>query len=117
MDQLAKNMTSVRSAAPNTIVHKDDSGVEHTIDLPRGPLPSSQPNNMVYKDNSGVVHSIYLPQGTMHTAWVHLENKRWDELAKFAPYKNQGYTADDFNKHQNRDSSNKTIEDKTMKEI
>ncbi|KAI1381999.1 hypothetical protein F4677DRAFT_439803 [Hypoxylon crocopeplum] len=60
------------------------------------PIQSAAPNNMKYRDDKGVEHSIYLPQGTMHTAWEHLQKKRWDELAKFAPYANQGYTEDDF---------------------
>lgn len=46
----------------------------------------AQPNNMAYKDGSGAYRSVYLPQGTMYIAWDHLENERWDELAKFEPY-------------------------------
>ncbi|KAK3493819.1 hypothetical protein B0T13DRAFT_474575 [Neurospora crassa] len=60
------------------------------------PIQTAQPNNMVYTDDKGVQHSIYLPQGTLHTASDHLQNKRWDELAKFEPYTNQGYTEEDF---------------------
>ncbi|KAI2616110.1 hypothetical protein GGR54DRAFT_641919 [Hypoxylon sp. NC1633] len=51
---------------------------------------------MFYRDDNGVEHSIYLPQGTMHKAWEHLQKKEWDELAKFAPYTNQGYSESDF---------------------
>ena len=50
------------------------------------PIRSAQPNNMTYTDDKGVEHSIYLPQGTMHAAYEHLVNERWDELAKFEPY-------------------------------
>ncbi|KAK1775401.1 hypothetical protein QBC45DRAFT_246185 [Copromyces sp. CBS 386.78] len=60
------------------------------------PIRTVEPNNMHYTDEKGVEHSIYLPQGTMHTACEHLQNKQWDELAKFEPYTNQGYTEDDF---------------------
>ncbi|KAI2603689.1 hypothetical protein GGR54DRAFT_644541 [Hypoxylon sp. NC1633] len=60
------------------------------------PIQSAEPNNMKYRDDDGVEHSIYLPQGTMHKAWEYLQKKRWDELAKFAPYTNQGYSENDF---------------------
>lgn len=58
--------------------------VENRVKIPL--IRSAAPNNMEYEDDNGVYHSIYLPQGTMHTAWEHLQNKRWDELAKFAAY-------------------------------
>lgn len=50
------------------------------------PIRTAEPNKMHYTDVRGVEHNIYLPQGTMHTAYGHLQNKRWDELAKFEPY-------------------------------
>ncbi|KAK3947064.1 hypothetical protein QBC32DRAFT_355565 [Pseudoneurospora amorphoporcata] len=62
------------------------------------PIESAEPNNLQYTDDEGVARSIYLPQGTMHTAWDHLENERWDELAKYEPYTDQGYTKEDFKK-------------------
>ncbi|KAI1429061.1 hypothetical protein F5Y12DRAFT_590124 [Xylaria sp. FL1777] len=105
MDQPAQTMEPAQKipvrygAEPNTILFRDDNGVEHTIKLPTGPMRTAAPNNMEYEDDNGVHHSIYLPQGTMHEAWDHLENKRWDELAKFTPYTNQGYTEDDFKKY------------------
>ncbi|KAI1267714.1 hypothetical protein F5Y18DRAFT_378634 [Xylariaceae sp. FL1019] len=91
-------------ASTRTITSRDESGKEFTIVLPPGPMKSAQPNNMEYEDDDGVQHSIYLPQGTMKTAWDHLENKRWDELAKFEPYTDQGYTEDDFNKNEQSDT-------------
>ncbi|EFX00373.1 hypothetical protein CMQ_7375 [Grosmannia clavigera kw1407] len=60
------------------------------------PIRGAQPNCLGYTDDKGIEHSIYLPQGTMHAAYDHLENKRWDELAKFAPYTGQGYKDEDF---------------------
>ncbi|KAI2611691.1 uncharacterized protein GGS25DRAFT_520002 [Hypoxylon fragiforme] len=69
-----------------------------TTPKPAGSIPSAAPNNLAYTDDKGVEHSIYLPQGTMQTAWDHLQNKRWDELAKYAPYTNQGYSEGDFKK-------------------
>ncbi|KAJ8132036.1 hypothetical protein O1611_g1585 [Lasiodiplodia mahajangana] len=98
MDGAAKKTPIKYGAEPNTIQYRGEDGTEHTIKLPQGPLPSAAPNNMEYEDGNGVKRSIYLPQGTMHAAWDHLENKRWDELAKFAPYTDQGYTDDDFKK-------------------
>ncbi|KAH8197098.1 hypothetical protein TruAng_008737 [Truncatella angustata] len=59
---------------------------------------------MVYTDDKGVRHSIYMPKGTMQLACDHYENKRWDELAKFDKYTNQGYTEDDFELHEQEDS-------------
>ena len=53
--------------------------------IPR-PTRSVQPNSMTYTDDKGVEHNIYLPRGTALTAFDHLENERWDELAKFEPY-------------------------------
>jgi hypothetical protein len=49
-------------------------------------IPTADPNNLLYKDGDGIERSIYLPQGTMHQAWDHLVNERWDELAKYEPY-------------------------------
>ncbi|KAI1120833.1 hypothetical protein F5Y10DRAFT_272691 [Nemania abortiva] len=95
----AKKIPIKYNAEPNTISFRGEDGVENAVNLPEGPLPTAAPNNMEYEDENGVKHSIYLPQGTMHAAWDHLENKRWDELAKFAPYTNQGYTVDDFKKY------------------
>ncbi|KAH8165716.1 hypothetical protein CIB48_g2522 [Xylaria polymorpha] len=119
----AKKIPIQHGADLNTIVVRGDDGVEHTIKFPEGPLRTAAPNNMEYEDDNGVKHSIYLPQGTMHAAWDHLENKRWDELAKFAPYTNQGYTADDFKKYrepqdkkyQDRGSSNVDAQSETTK--
>ncbi|KAF2970091.1 hypothetical protein GQX73_g3418 [Xylaria multiplex] len=116
--ECVKKPGSVLFASQNSIVYQDDNGVEHTINLPQGPMKSAEPNNMTYQDGNGVEHSIYLPQGTMHTAWEHLENQRWDELAKFAPYTNQGYSEDDFNfkKNINHGSSQSTAQAKAKKE-
>jgi len=61
-------------------------------------IPTADPNNLLYKDGDGIERSIYLPQGTMHQAWDHLVNERWDELAKYEPYVNQGYKDSDFKK-------------------
>ncbi|KAI0181271.1 hypothetical protein GGR52DRAFT_567506 [Hypoxylon sp. FL1284] len=60
------------------------------------PIRSNPPNNLIYYDDDGVEHSIYLPPGTMHEAWDHVQNKRWGELAKFAPYTDQEYSESDF---------------------
>ncbi|KAI1147716.1 hypothetical protein F4825DRAFT_436468 [Nemania diffusa] len=95
---LAKKIPIQYGAEPNTIIFRGEDGVEQTIKLPTGSLPVAALNNMEYEDNNGVKHSIYLPQGTVHAAWDHLENERWDELAKFAPFPDQGYTDDDFKK-------------------
>ncbi|KAL0476119.1 hypothetical protein QR685DRAFT_69517 [Neurospora intermedia] len=65
------------------------------LDTPT-PIQTAQANNMVYTDDKGIKHSIYLPQGTLRRASEYLQNKRWDDLAKFEPYTNQGYTEDDF---------------------
>ncbi|KAK3342882.1 hypothetical protein B0H65DRAFT_469635 [Neurospora tetraspora] len=77
--------TPIRTAEPNEMHYTDDKGVEHSIYFPQ-PIRTAEPNEMTYTDDKGVEHSIYLPQGTMHTAYGHLQNKRWDELAKFEPY-------------------------------
>lgn len=84
---LAKKIPIQYGAEPNTIIFRGEDGVEQTIKLPTGSLPVAALNNMEYEDNNGVKHSIYLPQGTVHAAWDHLENERWDELAKFAPFR------------------------------
>ncbi|KAI1733988.1 hypothetical protein F4680DRAFT_439694 [Xylaria scruposa] len=108
MDQLepAQNTIPVkktpvkRGVEPNTILFRGEDGVEHTIKLPPGPYRTAAPNSMEFTDNNGVHRSIYLPQGTIDEAWDHLENERWDELAKFEPYTDQGYTEEDFKKYQ-----------------
>ena len=58
------------------------------IDLANIPRPtrSVQPNCMVYRDDKDVEHRIYMPQGAAERAWKLLEEKNWDELAKFEPY-------------------------------
>ncbi|KAI0859739.1 hypothetical protein F4860DRAFT_481327 [Xylaria cubensis] len=94
----AKKIPVKHGVEPNTILVRDEDGFEHTIKLPPGPYRTAAPNNMEYTDNNGVPRSIYLPQGTMEEAWDHLENERWDELDKFEPYTNQGYTEEDFKK-------------------
>ncbi len=43
-------------------------------------------NWMSYEDKDGTPREIYLPRGTAETAWDHLMNERWDELAKFETY-------------------------------
>ncbi|KAH7629790.1 hypothetical protein B0T09DRAFT_264841 [Sordaria sp. MPI-SDFR-AT-0083] len=96
--------TRIPITDPNNVVYTDDKGVQHKIWLPPPGtrIPSAQPNCLSYTDDKGVERSIYLPQGTMHTAWDHLENERWDELAKFEPYTDQGYTEDDFKASEER---------------
>ncbi|KAJ4417020.1 hypothetical protein N0V85_002037 [Neurospora sp. IMI 360204] len=96
--------TRIPITDPNNVVYTDDKGVQHKIWLPPPGtrIPGAQPNCLWYTDNKGVERSIYLPQGTMHTAWDHLENERWDELAKFEPYTDQGYTEDDFKASEER---------------
>ncbi|KAJ8107498.1 hypothetical protein ONZ43_g6715 [Nemania bipapillata] len=94
----AEKISVQKGTEPNTVIFRGEDGVTHTIKLPEGPMRAAAPNNMEYEDNNGVKHSIYLPQGTVDEAWDHLENERWDELAKFAPYTNQGCTEDDFKK-------------------
>ncbi|KAI1278173.1 hypothetical protein F5Y07DRAFT_360959 [Xylaria sp. FL0933] len=95
----SKKIPVKHGAEPNTILVRGEDGVEYTIKIPPGPYRTAAPNNLEYTDNTGVHRSIYLPQGTMEQAWDHLENERWDELAKFEPYTNQGYTEDDFRKY------------------
>ncbi|CAK7236724.1 hypothetical protein SBRCBS47491_009735 [Sporothrix bragantina] len=68
------------------------------IDISNIPRPtrSVQPNCMAYTDDKGVQHRIYLPQGSLKTASDLLLSKRWDELAKYEPYTNQGYKEEDY---------------------
>ncbi|GAW23461.1 hypothetical protein ANO14919_130200 [Xylariales sp. No.14919] len=100
---------------PNQFAYQGGNGADHIITLPSGPIRSKQPNEMSYTDNNGVERSIYLPQGTMHTAWEHLENKRWDELAKFAPYAGQDSNEDGLDEHDKLGSSNPAAEAKGAK--
>ncbi|KAH7630370.1 hypothetical protein B0T09DRAFT_147543 [Sordaria sp. MPI-SDFR-AT-0083] len=84
---------------PNNVIYTDENGVQHKVCLPPPGtrLRTAAPNEMTYTDDKGVRHSIYLPQGTMHAACDHLENERWDELAKFEPYSE--YTPSRFLNH------------------
>ncbi|KAI0974691.1 hypothetical protein F4678DRAFT_420521, partial [Xylaria arbuscula] len=87
-----------RGAEPHTILFRGEDGVEYTFKILPLPYTTASLNNMEYTDNNGVFRSIYLPPGTVHQAWDHLENERWDELAKFAPFTNQRDTEDDSKK-------------------
>ena len=73
---------------PNNVFYTDDKGVKHRVWLPPAGtrLKTADANFMSYTDDKGGYKEIYLPQGTVKTAWDHLENERWDELAKFEPY-------------------------------
>ncbi|KZF24032.1 hypothetical protein L228DRAFT_244896 [Xylona heveae TC161] len=62
------------------------------LDIPL-PLWSRPPNSMEFTDDNGVYHDIYLPVGTAHAALDHLQNKRWDELAKFEPFDSEKWNA------------------------
>lgn len=68
-----------------TITFQDEHGVDCTIDL--NSIKSCQEANVVfYTDAEGLQREIYVPPGTLGTAWGHVENERWDELAKFEDY-------------------------------
>lgn len=84
---LREQPTSTLDRANQVIYHTDEHGVQHKICLPPpGTMRSAEPNAMDYTDDKGVKREIYLPQGTMHAAWDHLQNERWDELDKFEEY-------------------------------
>lgn len=78
---------------PNNVFYTDENGVKYRVCLPRSGehLKTADANFMSYTDDKGVYKEIYLPQGTVKTAWDHLENERWDELAKFEPYSKYQY--------------------------
>ncbi|KAL1861751.1 hypothetical protein VTK73DRAFT_6965 [Phialemonium thermophilum] len=59
-------------------------------------IVSVEPNSMHYVDGNGDAHDIYIPQGQIREATDHLTNKRWDELAKYPKYENQGYQDEDY---------------------
>ncbi|KAK3491227.1 uncharacterized protein B0T23DRAFT_397241 [Neurospora hispaniola] len=96
--------TLTKITDPNNVFYTDENGVKYRVCLPRSGehLKTAEANFMSYTDDKGVYKEIYLPQGTVKTAWDHLENERWDELAKFEPYTGQGYTEDDFKAFEER---------------
>ena len=49
----------------------------------RIPTKAVECNMMVYMDSVGIKHEIYMPKGTMQRACKLLEEKNWDELAKY----------------------------------
>lgn len=67
------------------VIFQDEQDFAQRIDLSSLPRPRwcVEANVMVYTDDEGVQREIYLPKDTGPLAWDHLENERWDELAKY----------------------------------
>ncbi|KAG9256928.1 uncharacterized protein F5Z01DRAFT_649367 [Emericellopsis atlantica] len=55
-----------------------------------------QPNCIGYRDQMGSEREIFVPQGALEAAWGYVENKDWDELAKYDTCVNQGYSDQDY---------------------
>lgn len=58
-------------------------GDQAPISAPPIPKKTVECNMMVYMDCVGIKHEIYMPKGTMQRAGKLLEEKNWDELAKY----------------------------------